>query len=172
MRLYQKKINSLGIDRTKLSKGLKTQVDDIINAEQELNDLASELEQMDQNDEDYEEKQGEVQELREAIDEADMELVASIDEWWAKREVMVERGKHMQQAKKAKQAAAAGQPAPTPTPTPQPQPQPQPQPPQQPQPQPAPVVEEKKKRGGSWVLWAGLALVGGLIGVNLMRNRD
>lgn len=169
MRLYQKKINSLGIDNSKLSKGLKAQVDNLTEAEEELNNLESQLEGIDENDEDYEEKQGEVQELREAIDEADMGLVAAIEDWWAKREIMVERGKHMQQAKKAKQAAAAaGQPAPAPAPTPAPQPEPQPQP----QPQPTPVVEEKKKSSGNWLLWGGLAVVGALIGVNLMRNRD
>ena len=171
MRLYQKKINSLGIDNSKLSKGLKAQVDNLREAEEELNNLESQLEGIDENDEDYEEKQGEVQDLREAIDEADMRLVAAIEDWWAKREIMVERGKYMQQAKKAKQAAAAaGQPAPAPQPQPAPQPAPQPQP--QPTPQPAPVVEEKKKGSGSWILWGGLALVGALIGVNLMRNRD
>jgi len=183
MRHYQKKINELGIDNSKLSKGLKTQVQDILGAENELRELNEKLAEMDSEDEGYEELQGEIEELSAAIEDVDNDLVAAIDDWWAKREIMVERGKHMQQAKKAKQAAAAGQnapanaPEPTPIPSPSPAPIVAPQVNVQYQPQPVNIgqpviVTEQKKKGGSWLLWGGLAVLGLLVGVNVMRNKD
>lgn len=32
--------------------------------------------------------------------------------------------------------------------------------------------EPKKKGSGNWILWAGLGVIGLLVGVNVMRNRD
>ena len=172
MRKYLLKMNQLGFKIADLSNALKKAVQEFEEGEGEYNSLKEQLEGMADTDEGYEELRTQVEEYETLLEEADTELEEKIQKFSDNKAEYDKKVKQMQaanEAKKAKKAAAAPAPAPAPPPAPvaasgNP-----------------PVVilnpnetpkEEKKDSFGSWLLWGGLAVLGLVVGVNVMKNRE
>lgn len=181
MRKYLLKMNQLGFKQTDLSNALKKAVQEFEEGENEYNQLKEQLEAMEETDEQYEEISTQVQEYETLLEESDVELEEKIQKFSDNKAEYDKKVKQMQaanEAKKAKKAAAsAAPPAPAPAPAPNPVPAPAPAPAPNPpvvilNPNDPPKVEEKKDSFGSWLLWGGLAVLGLVVGVNVMKNKE
>jgi chromosome segregation ATPase len=159
MRNYEKKISELGIDKNQLSRALSQSVKEFEEGENEYVELSQRLESMSEDDDDYEEVQSEVQEYEELLEQTDLELTAKIEKWYGKRDYYAAKMEHMRNASSGKPAsqspkmengkAAANTAVHI---------------------KPSNVGQEEKKDKGSWILWAGLGLLGLMVGANIMRR--
>lgn len=178
MRNYEQKISELGLEKGKLSKNLNQEVKEFEQAEREFESLNDQLQGMEESDENYESVSNEVEEYAQLLESTDADLVNKIQKYFDKKDYYAAKMEHMKN-KTAEKKAGVPASSQSPTYSPKPAPQPAPAPAAQPaaaasavvvDPQPAP--EKKKDSGGSWLLWGGLAVLGLLVGVNVMRNRE
>lgn len=172
MRNYEQKINELGLEKGKLSKNLNQEVKEFEQADKEFLSLSEQLLQMSEEDEGYEEVSNEVSEYAELLETTDAQLTDKIQKYFDKKDYYAAKMEHMQ--KKAAEKRG-GEPAPAAAPVAAAAPKAAPitQPAAAaPAAQAVVVEEEKKKSGGNWILWGGLAVLGLLVGVNVLKNRE
>lgn len=193
MRKYLLKMNQLGLTKATISKALQKSVTEFEEAEAEYQDLKTQLGQMNAEDAEYEELQTEVSDYENVLEESDTELEQKIQKFNNNKAEYDRKVAQMQKAndaKKAKSAAATAQtvaPAAnsgtisggqvtitanpngttvtnTMTATQGGNP-------------PVVIIDPNappapKKESGGWLLWGALGLLGLLVGVNVMKNRE
>lgn len=142
---YQDKLNELGMNAENLSPSIQKSIatlDDIIDtyhrAKKALENATDEEKEEEINS-DIEQMEGDIQELDERI-------LEKIEDYDKNKEMYAERGKKMQEGRKAKASGTVSS---------QPQPQPQAQP------KPNVEVLEAPKKKSNWALW----LVAGIVAV-------
>lgn len=165
MRKYLLKMNQLGLTKATISKALQKSVTEFEEAETEYQELKTQLGQMNPEDAEYEELKTEVSDYESVLEESDVELEEKIQKFNSNKAEYERKVKQMQaanDAKKAKSAAAAAQ-----TVAPAAQGGNPPVVIIDPNAPPAP-----KKDSGGWLLWGALGLLGLLVGVNVMKNRE
>ena len=164
MRKIQKKMQEVGLTSNDLSQSLKT---NLAKWEKGLDELDNLKKQYANTPDDHAEKEemGEaLEELTVLIEQGDGELVEKFDKWYVKRDYYADKMANMKAKTPAKNKPQAVAAAPV---------------------QQAPVVvapaspvvvqappQEEKKKGESWFLWGGLALLGLIVGVNVMNNKN
>ena len=167
MRKYLLKMNQLGLTKATISKALQKSVTEFEEAETEYQELKTQLGQMNPEDAEYEELKTEVSDYESVLEESDVELEEKIQKFNSNKAEYERKVKKMQaanDAKKAKSAAAAQTVAPavitgtaanqvTVTTNPN-------------------GTTAPKKDSGGWLLWGALGLLGLLVGVNVMKNRE
>lgn len=195
MRKYLLKMNQLGLTKATISKALQKSVTEFEEAETEYQELKTQLGQMNPEDAEYEELKTEVSDYESVLEESDVELEEKIQKFNSNKAEYERKVKQMQaanDAKKAKSAAAAAATAQTAAPVansgtlvggkasvttnpngttatvvPAAQGGNPPVVIIDPNAPPAP-----KKDSGGWLLWGALGLLGLLVGVNVMKNRE
>lgn len=165
MRKYQQKMNELGLTAQSLSKGVTKDLVEFQEAEQEFSELNERLAEMDEDDEEREELENQINQYEEVIEQADEQLAAKIQHYFENKDAYAERMKNVTRGRG--------------------------RPPKNPVPAPAntntvhiaqntqthkatQTTNEPNKDEdsfGSWLLWGGLAIVGAIVGVNIVRNR-
>jgi hypothetical protein len=184
---YEQKMNELGLEKAKLSKGLKQELREFELAAKEYSTLMEQISDMDESNENYENINNEINEYRELLTNTDGDLTNKIQRYYDKKDYYAAKMEHMKQKTAEKRGGA---PATTQSPTsgnfqilgttsgttavgvditnypinPEPvinnlQ-------------SPAQAAPEKKSDSGSWLLWGGLAVLGLIVGVNVMKNRE
>ena len=197
MAKFEQTMAELGYTSETLSKGIQGLMKTYYKGLKEVESLEADLQNLGDDDETKADLQSSISSIREDLEDVDRDLVKKIksyhenkDFYDAKMQYMKDKaaGLEVQAPTKSnfkKPAAPASQPAPKPEPQPAPQSEPvvaasgatvaQAAPAK---PEPISVVAEevkdepKKKNSGNWILWAGLGVIGLLVGVNVMRNRD
>ena len=172
MRQYQEKLNELGLTPQSLSKGVTKDLVEFQQAEREFEELNERLAEMDEDDEEREELESQIEEYEEVIEKADEQLAAKIQHYFENKDAYAERMKNVTRGR--------GRPPKTPVPNPastntvsiatnaQGSTKVAPQ-----NSTTTPPSNEQKEEDsfGSWLLWGGLAIVGAIVGVNIVRNR-
>lgn len=196
MAKFEQTMAELGYTSETLSKGIQGLMKTYYKGLKEVESLEADLQNLGDDDETKADLQSSISSIKEDLADVDRDLVKKIksyhenkDFYDAKMQYMKDKaaGKEVEAPTKSnyKKPAAASQPAPKPEPQPAPQAEPvvaasgatvaQAAPAK---PEPISVVAEevkdepKKKNSGNWILWAGLGVIGLLVGVNVMRNRD
>lgn len=196
MAKFEQTMAELGYTSETLSKGIQGLMKTYYKGLKEVESLEADLQNLGDDDETKADLQSSISSIKEDLADVDRDLVKKIksyhenkDFYDAKMQYMKDKaaGKEVEAPTKSnyKKPAAASQPAPKPEPQPAPQAEPvvaasgatvaQAAPAK---PEPISVVAEevkdepKKKGSGNWILWAGLGVIGLLVGVNVMRNRD
>ena len=199
MAKFEQTMAELGYTSETLSKGIQGLMKTYYKGLKEVESLEADLQNLGDDDETKADLQSSISSIREDLEDVDRDLVKKIksyhenkDFYDAKMQYMKDKaaGLEVQAPTKSnfkKPAAPASQPAPKPEPQPQPAPQAEPvvaasgatvAQAAPAKPEPISVVAEevkdepKKKNSGNWILWAGLGVIGLLVGVNVMRNRD
>ena len=199
MAKFEQTMAELGYTSETLSKGIQGLMKTYYKGLKEVGSLEADLQNLGDDDETKADLQSSISSIREDLEDVDRDLVKKIksyhenkDFYDAKMQYMKDKaaGLEVQAPTKSnfkKPAAPASQPAPKPEPQPQPAPQAEPvvaasgatvAQAAPAKPEPISVVAEevkdepKKKNSGNWILWAGLGVIGLLVGVNVMRNRD
>lgn len=165
MRKYLLKMNQLGLTKATISKALQKSVTEFEEAETEYQELKTQLGQMNPEDAEYEELKTEVSDYESVLEESDVELEEKIQKFNSNKAEYDRKVAQMQKAndaKKAKSAAAAAQTA---------------APAAQGGNPPVVIIDPNappapKKDSGGWLLWGALGLLGLLVGVNVMKNRE
>ena len=181
MRNYQLKMNELGLNSSNISKALQKSIKEFEEGENEFRQINDNLSKMDEQDERYESLSQEVENYDSLLNEADDDLMQKLEKYSANKEVYEAKMLHMRQKaaeKKGKVVAPAAPAAPA-----------NPANPAAPVAPAAPAAsvsattqsgnppvivlpKEEKKSGSNWLLWGGLAVLGLLVGVNVMKNRE
>lgn len=196
MAKFEQTMAELGYTSETISKGIQGLMKTYYKGLKEVESLEADLQNIGDDDETKADLQSSINSIREDLEEVDRDLVKKIksyhenkDFYDAKMQYMKDKaaGLDVQAPTKEnfkKVTAPAAQPAPKPAPKPEPKPvtvaasgatvaQAAPA-----NPEPISVVAEeikdepKKKNSGNWVLWAGLGIIGLIVGVNVMRNRE
>lgn len=184
MSKFEQTLEKHGYTVQTVSNGLKKSIKEYKDAEKELNALKADFESAD--DEAKEELQAEIEEYVNLLEETDQDLCKKIEDYIEKKPYYDAKLQHMKDKAAGKDAgaspkksafvgasttgnvsAASGAVTVNATPTPatggtatitQPAGE------------PAKVEEEKKSN--NWILWGFLGVVGLLVGVNVMKNRE
>jgi predicted RNase H-like nuclease (RuvC/YqgF family) len=182
MRKFQNKITEAGLQKNKLPKTIASLVKEFEEAENEVKQLKSDLESMDEDDEEKADLINEIAEYEQLLETTDNKIVAKLDDYVAKKPYYEAKFQHMRDVAAAKKSGQTAPPAPTKasvsagttasanTSTQYVQPQPiytPPPPANEPE-----KVEEKKKEGTNWLLWGALGIAGIFLGVNFYKNRQ
>lgn len=180
---YEQKMNELGLEKAKLSKGLKQELREFELAAKEYSTLMEQISDMDESNENYENINNEINEYRELLTNTDGDLTNKIQRYYDKKDYYAAKMEHMKQKTAEKRGGA---PATTQSPisgnfqntgsvttgvdiTTAPI---NPEPVINNLQTPAQAAPEKKSDSGSWLLWGGLAVLGLIVGVNVMKNRE
>lgn len=174
MRKFEQKIKEMGYELKDLSPKLAQDVKDYVATEREWEQHKAEIASLDPDSEEYEAKIDQIQQYEDVLEEEDNDLVVKVAKYLEKKPYY-EQHAQMMKAKKEEKRSGQAQPAAPKAAAPAPV-------------AAAPVaaapqvvasqgvvvepVVEKKKGGSNWVLWGGLAVLGLLVGVNVMRNRE
>lgn len=192
MAKFEQTMADLGFTVETVSNGLRESIRIYNKSVKELNDLQADLQNMSDDDESKEDMAKSIESIKEDIEDLDRELVKKLKKYHENKDFYDAKKKYMQD-----KAAGLDVKSPTKndfqkvsTPKPAAAPPPPPPPPVVAATgaavaQAAPVKEEpisvkaevikdepKKKGSGNWILWAGLGIVGLLVGVNVLRNRE
>jgi hypothetical protein len=183
---YEKKIKELGLNKSALPKSLATPIKELNEAAGELEELRTDLANLEEGDDSADDIQSQIAEYENLIVEADNELVGKIQTYVDKKPYYDAKYQHMKQAAEAKKAAKTQETSPmvesgtisvdssnvTFSATPEVL---------EAVNQPEVVVasqgaaietkEEKKDDFGTWLFWGLLGTAGLLVGVNLFKNR-
>lgn len=191
MRKYLLKMNQLGLTKATISKALQKSVTEFEEAETEYQELKTQLGQMNPEDAEYEELKTEVSDYESVLEESDVELEEKIQKFNSNKAEYDRKVAQMQKAndaKKAKSAAAAQTVAPavitgtaanqvTVTANPNGTTVTNTMTAAQGGNPPVVIIDPNappapKKDSGGWLLWGALGLLGLLVGVNVMKNRE
>jgi uncharacterized membrane protein len=200
MAKFEQTMAELGLTLETISNGLRDSIRTYKKAVKELNELEADLQNMGDDDESKQDLQSSIESIKADVEELDKELVKKIKKYHENKDFYDAKKKYMEDkaagldvkspTKSDFQKVTASKPAATPPPPPQPAPEPQPEPvviatqggttaqAAPAQSEPISVVAEevkdepKKKGSGNWILWAGLGVIGLLVGVNVLRNRE
>lgn len=195
MAKFEQTMTELGFTPETVSKGIQGLMKTYYKGLKEVESLEADLQNMGDDDETKADLQSSIKSIREDLEDVDRDLVKKIkgyhenkDFYDAKIQYLKDKaaGLDVQAPTKSNYKKVEGtQSAPKPAPKPEPQPEPviaasgasvAQAAPANPEPisVKAEVIndEPKKKSSGNWILWAGLGIVGLLVGVNVMRNRD
>lgn len=178
MRNYQLKMNELGLNSSNISKALQKSIKEFEEGENEFRQINDTLSKMDEQDERYESLKQDVENYDSLFNEADDDLMQKLEKYSANKEVYEAKMLHMRQKAAEKKGKVVAPVASVATAAPA-----APAAPVAPtasvsattQSGNPPVVvlpKEEKKSGSNWLLWGGLAVLGLLVGVNVMKNRE
>lgn len=186
MRNYEQKISEMGSSKEKLSKGLQKSIREYVKAEKEYDELRNDLSNMSEEDETRADVEREVAEYEELLNEEDEKLTRKVLIYFKNKDTYEANTKRMRdnnpQFQQAKQKAEVTQQLESVNTlvseggensvyNPEPQEVIQ----QQAEPisvQAEVVAEEKEEGFGSWILWGGLAVLGLMVGINVMKNKS
>lgn len=166
MRKYQQKLSELGLNPQSLSKGVVKDLVEFQEAEQEFAELNERLANMDEDDEEREELENEVSQYEDVIEQADERLAAKIQHYFENKDAYAERMKNVTRGRGRPPKNQLPNPISTNTAN-------VPAQNSQTSRSISATNEPKKEEDsfGSWLLWGGLAIVGAIVGVNIVRNR-
>jgi hypothetical protein len=186
MSKFEQTLEKHGYTVQTVSNGLKKSIKEYKDAEKELNALKADFESAD--DESKEELNAEIEEYINLLEETDQDLCKKIEDYIEKKPYYDAKLQHMKDKAAGKDAgaspkkssfvgasttgnvsAASGAVITTATSTPLTGTATVVQPASAAEPA---KVEEEPKKKDSWVLWGFLGLVGILVGVNVMKNRE
>lgn len=151
---FEQKIQELGIDKEQISQPIKKAIKDFYTQYESLVDIQNDFNDVD--DEDKAELQGELDELRSLVYEADEVLVGKISTWFKNKDVYAANTARMLEGKAKKELATKGGVTPTTT-APAPNIATFPLGTSTPATSTSPV--EVKKESSNWALW----VLGGLV---------
>ena len=163
MSKFEQTLEKHGYTVQTVSNGLKKSIKEYRDAEKELNALKADFESAD--DESKEELNAEIEEYINLLEETDQDLSKKIEDFIEKKPYYDAKLQHMKDKAAGKDAGdspkkssfVGAKPATGATATIT---------------QPAGEPAEEPKKKDSWVLWGFLGLVGILVGVNVMKNRE
>lgn len=191
MSKFEQTLEKHGYTAQTVSNGLKKSIKEYKDAEKELNSLKADFESAD--DEGKEELQAEIDEYVKLLEETDDELCRKIEDYIEKKPYYDAKLQHMKDKAAGKDAGASPKKSAfvggsgttnvssgtgavittaTPTPLTGTTTVVQPAAAAEPVTVVAEEVKDEPKKSDNWVLWGFLGLVGILVGVNVLKNRE
>lgn len=160
---WKKTLSANGFEINSYSKTIQTMVKDFQELDNERKELANELK--DATEEEADEIQKDLNEAEKLLASLDTDLCKKMETYDKNRAKYAELGQKLKTYGRGHKASPANEKEPTPINL-DPEPEPAPTPAPAPDPEP-----EKKKSGGGLLVFGLIAIVGGIIGVNLLKKK-
>lgn len=154
---WLKKLQENNIEEKKVSKKIASKIDEYKEIDAQIKELEAERDGI--AEEDMQEFENDVAELKTDLKNLDKNICSMIDKYVADLPALAERAKKMQEGRKAAQTAKAATAI-----------EPEPQPELEPQPAPEPQPEKKKSGIGGFILGAALILITGGIAAKYLKK--